>query len=251
MKFWKLVCLSIMMIFAVSCGGGGGSSKTGDASAGGAPTSSPTYYFLFPEINTQHTFSRTIVDNLGNTINQVIAEVIIAVNYQNGSFVFVRGDPTHNSITAGGTDYSIPTTTNYANNSDQNTSYTYINNGSTVTCTYNPHAEGPTYPLSVGNTWSSSWNFSCGNSVPINYTESGSIVGTESMTIPAGTFMTFKVQSTIAWTNASGTTFTDTRIIWRDVNGDHPIIKEEDSYTVSGTQLTNGYPVNMTAIFQN
>jgi hypothetical protein len=247
MKFWKLIGLSTLAISVVGCGGGGGSSS----STTGTTTSASTIYnFVTPTLNTRHTFARTIVDNSNNTINQTIVETVTAVN-QDGTFVFVREDPNHNSITVGGRNYSIPTSTNYTNSSGQDTYYTYSENNSLVTCTYNPHAAGPTYPFSVGATWSSSWNFSCGSNAPINYTQNGTVVDTESITISAGTFTTFKLQSTISWTNANGTTYTDARTTWKDVNGSHTTIKEQDSYTTSGTTPAIGYPVSMIVVLEN
>ena len=222
----------------------------GGCSGGGSGSSATTYDYAAPQLNSQRTYTRTIVDNAKNTINQTIVDTVTAVN-NDGSSVVESEDPTHNFITVDGTNYSVPTEIANENNSGQETSYTETStDGSALTCTLTPHGAGPGYPAAVGESWSSSWNVSCGNSTPIHYTQTGTIVDTESITVPAGTFTAFKLQSTISWTNAEGTTYTDSRITWRDVHSSHAVIEEQDTYVLSGTMPTNGYPATTITVLQ-
>lgn len=252
MQYRKFIGLAALNICVVSCGGHGAytspASDSTSTSSSSSSTNSSAFNFSAPAINTTHTYAKTIIDNLNSTINQSLVDTITSVN-QDGSFVVNRQDPAHNSIMVNGTTYSIQTANISVNNSGQETAYTYTStNGALVTCTYIPHAAGPNYPFSVGDAWSSSWNYSCGNSTPISYSQTGTVVDTESVTVPAGTFTTFKLQSTIVWTDANGTTHTDTRSTWRDVNGNHTTIKEVDTYVLTGVPPVNGYPVSITTV---
>ncbi len=239
---FSLVVLGAALL--AGCGGGGGSSKP---SAAASITN--TYNFVTPALNSQRTYAKTIVDNSNNTINESVVDTISTVNVD-GSFTIHTEDPNHNSITVNGTVYSVPTETTTVNNSGHETSYSVLSNAP-VTCTFTPEGPGPNYPFAVGDTWSSSWNLACGNNTPINFTQTGSVVDTESVTVPAGTFATFKLQSTISWTDAKGTTHTDSRTTWKDINSSHTTIKELDSYSYSGTVPINGRAVTTTRILQS
>jgi len=249
MRSWNLLGVATISILAAGCGGGGG----GSSSAAPTPTpSATTYNYVAPTLNSQLTFARTIVDNANNTINQTVVEKVTAIN-ADGSVVTQSEDPNHNSITVDGTLYSVPTATTNSNGSGQVTSETRTSEGTTVTCTYTPHAAGPGYPFVIGDTWSSSWNETCGTRMPITYTQTGSIVNTESITVPAGTYNVIKLQSTVSWTDGNGTTHTDSRTTWKEIapGHSHTTIKEQDSYSYSGTTPTNGYPVTITLVLQN
>lgn len=244
----KFICVATISIFVVGCGSGGGSSSS-------TPTPTlvtPTYNYVAPTLNTQRTLARTIVDNSGNTINETVVDTVTAVN-ADGSYVIQQDDPTHNAITLNRTIYSVPTETITVNGSGQDSSETHLSSGVPVTCTYTPHAAGPNFPLAVGDTWSSSWNVTCGSNTPVAYTQNGSIVETESITVPAGTYTAIKLQSTVSWTDVEGTTHTDSRTTWKDVAPDHArtTIKEQDSYSLSGTVPANGYAVTVTLVLQN
>jgi hypothetical protein len=85
---------------------------------------------------------------------------------------------------------------------------------------------------------------SCDNgSAPVSYTQQGSVVDVESVTVPAGTFTALKFQSTITWTDADGTNRTQTITNWRDTATLYTL-KQQISIAVTGTLPTNGYPVS-------
>jgi hypothetical protein len=73
-----------------------------------------------------------------------------------------------------------------------------VTNGGTGTCTYDPNGSGPPFPVSVGQTWQLQYTLSCNGSAPITYTQDGTVVDAEPVTVPAGTFNALKFLSTLA-----------------------------------------------------
>jgi hypothetical protein len=137
------------------------------------------------------------------------------------------------------------------NGSGQSTSYSFTAaNGNAVTCTYNPHGVGPDFPVMVGTTWSLAYTFGCGTNTPVSYTQTGSVVDVETITVPAGTYSTLKLNSTVQWTDANGTTHTQTVTNWRDIST-MISVKEVVSIAYSGTIPTNGYPVSSESTLQS
>jgi outer membrane lipoprotein-sorting protein len=231
MKVSGFACLALLTALVTGCGG--------DSSA---PTPT-TYHFVAPQVNSQRNYTQTIVDNSNNTINESITETVTVVN-SDGSYVFHSEDPTHDSVVVNGTTYSIPTENTDVNNSGQDTSYSFVAaNGSQVTCAYNPHANGPDYPLTVGATWTLQYTLTCGSASPIAYTQSGTIEDVESVTVPAGTYSALKLQSTVSWTNQNGTIITQTVTNWRDV-ATQLAVKRTIATAYGGTLPTTGYAVS-------
>ena len=219
------------------CGGGGDNAA-----------SATTFSFVMPKLNSQRIYNRTIIDNSGNTIDETLSDTVTAVN-ADGSYVVLAEDPNHDSVTVNGTIYSIVTEAVSVNDSDQDTAYSYTAaDGSTTTCTYVPHGGGPDLPLTVGATWTITYNFSCGANLPVAYTQTGTVVDVESVTVPAGTYSAVKLQSTLTWTGPEGTTRTQSITNWRDVNT-LLSVKEDISTSYSGTMLINGYPVSTETLF--
>jgi hypothetical protein len=56
-----------------------------------------------------------------------------------------------------------------------------------------------------------------GQELSFTYTQNGTVVDLESVTVPAGTFNALKLQSTVTWTNADRTTRQESVTNWRDV----------------------------------
>jgi hypothetical protein len=67
--------------------------------------------------------------------------------------------------------------------------------------------------------WSRSFHgsvtMSGGTGNPVSYSQSGPVVDVEAVTVPAGTFVAIKLQSTVTWTGSGGTTRTQTITNWR------------------------------------
>ena len=226
-------------LLLTGCGGGGGGTA--------APTS---YQYVAPQVNSQRDYSQVLVDNDNNTINETITETVTTVN-SDGSYVYTSADPTQNSVVVNGTTYTVPTETVNVNNNGQDTSYSYAgSSGSTIDCTYDPHGNGPNYPLVIGATWSQQYTLTCGTAAAITYSQSGTIVDVESVTVPAGTYNAVKLTSTVTWTTAGGAAITETITNWRDVTTQMPV-KRTISSAYSGTLPTTGYAVSTTLELQS
>jgi len=243
MRFLKYCSGALMAVLVASCGGGAGS---GTNPAG----SSKAYNFVPPKVNSQQIYAETTLDNSNNTINQILRNTVTAVN-PDGSHTLVQDDPTNNSIIVNGTTYTTIPESIADNNSDQEVSYTPIlANGTGVPCTISPHGAGPSYPLSVAQSWTSNYSITCGTAAPISYTQTGSVVDVESVTVPAGTFSAIKLHITITWTDPHGTTHTESIENWRDTNT-AIMVKRVTNFGYSGTNLVNGYPVSRTVVLQS
>jgi hypothetical protein len=231
-----------ILLLAAGCGGGGGS---GASSSG----SGQSYEFVRPPINSVRSYSETVVDNSNNTIDEGFTVTVTAVN-SDGTYAELSEDPSHSSVTVNGTTYSIPTETQSFNASGQETSYVYMAaNDQLLMCTYDPHGDGPDFPLSVGYAWTLDFTYSCGSGSSISYSQMGSVVDVESVTVPAGTYSAIKLQSTVTWTNSAGTTRTQTITNWRDVVTSVSV-KQEISIAYSGTIPTTGYVVSREILLQ-
>jgi hypothetical protein len=236
----KTLPLAVWLLPLAGCGG-----SSGDSSSSGT-----SYSFVTPPLNSTRTYSETIIDNANNTINLGVSDTVTSVN-PDGSYVTLSEDPSHATVIVDGTDYSILTETINVNNSGQATRYVYTAaDASVVTCIYDPHGSGPDFPVSVGAMWTLTYTVACGTQTPVTYSQTGSVVDVESVTVPAGTYSALKLESTLTWTDVAGTTRTQTITNWRDVNT--LISVEQDiSIAYSGTLPTNGYAVSREILLQS
>jgi hypothetical protein len=240
-----LFVFGVAAVMVLGCDGGG--------SAGNAdnPGSGTSYPFVPPALGMTRILAETIVDNSNNTINIGYRDTISTVN-SDGSYVAMVQSTTGDSTIVNGTNYAVTTQTENYDDSGQEISYTFTGaTGALVTCTYAPHANGPDFPVQVGQTWQIQYTLSCDNgSATITYTQQGSVVDVESVTVPAGTFTALKFQSTISWTNADGTVRNESTTAWRDTKTLYTV-KQQISIAVSGTPPINGYPVSRTIELQS
>ena len=242
-------CKSYLGMLAVTvltaCGGGSGTSSGGNSSA-------TTYNFITPKAGTQLVFSETLVDNLNNTLNRTVVENVTSIN-ADGSFTSTWADPSGDTDVSGVVDHTqYPTTFNY-NSAAQGlswgvTPYTYSPYG----CAVSPHAAGAPSPLSAGQSWTFSYTQVCGSNPTLTLTQSGTFVGTESVTVPDGTFNAYKFQSTLTYTESSGTTVVQSITSWRNAAGtDSRSLKDVVNYTYSGSAPLQGSLVSFTRILQS
>jgi hypothetical protein len=245
------------------CGGGGGGGDGLSAPIIGVPAAvipeippvtTQTFAYVPLAVGTISVFSLTSVTNFNNTINQTIQQKVVAVNPDGSSSSF-EDDPTNNIVNDHATDYSIFPTTYSDDSSDRVTQFVQQPPvGSPVVCTYSPHGIGPTYPLRINsdplpldNTWAYNYVYQC-NGQPLNYFTSGSLVGTETITVPAGTFSTFKTQS-ITTGPYGGTTGVATATTWRDTANGH-VIKAMTGYSYGGDPI-EGARVSISEVLQS
>jgi hypothetical protein len=220
-----------------ACGGGGEEGS----SSGGTGTS---YAFVPPVVGSSRVYSETIVDNSNNTIEGLAYMKTVESVAADGTITEQQQETTGASASINGTIYSIATETQVYNSFGRETSYTYTeSDGSPGTCTYSPREGGPVPPLQVGQTWQLNYTLTCNANPAIDYTQNGSVVDVESVTVPAGTYTALKLQSTIVWTDSAGTTHTQTTTNWLDTASFHSV-KESDTFVDSGTMPTNGYAVS-------
>ncbi len=226
------------------CGGDGGSGSGNSSGSGMA------YDFVIPVLNSMRTYGETVIDNSNNTIDIGYTQSVTAVN-ADGTVTELLQSTTGNSTIVNGTNYATITETQNFNAMGQETSYVYTAaNGTLVTCTFDPHGDGPDWPLRVGQTWAIDYTLTCGTAAPVTYSQMGSVIDVESVTVPAGTYTAIKLHSTLTWTTSDGTTRTQTIANWRDVATSHSI-KQEISITVSGTLPATGYAVSREILLES
>lgn len=232
----------IPVLALAACGGGAGRAMN--------PGSGPAYAFVTPALNSTTRYSETVVDNANNTIDLGFTRTVTTVN-PDGSYDVLSEDPNHNTVIVNGTNYSIVTGTETLNNTGEETAFVYTAaNGNLVNCIYSPHGGGPVFPIRVGETWTLDYTYACGTESPIAYTQQGSVVGIESVTVPAGTFTALKLESTLTWTDPAGTTRTQTITNWRDV-ATLMSVREDISIAYSGTVPTTGYAVSRNTLLES
>jgi hypothetical protein len=237
----RIPALTAAAVLALAGCGSGGESSSG---------SGMTYNFVPPVLNTMRNYTETIVDNSNNVINVGFDDTATVVN-PDGSYAVLTEDPTHSSVIVNGTNYSIVTQTGEFDSSGQETSLSYsAPDGSVVLCTFDPHGDGPNFPISLGATWTLEYTYACGSQMPVSYSQNGTVVDLESVSVPAGTFSALKLQSTVSWTDQLGTTRTQTISNWRDV-ATMVAVKQQITIAYSGTLPASGYPVSREILLQS
>jgi hypothetical protein len=245
----SVVCMTMLMGL-VACGGNGDGSNGFTVGATNTPGSGTSYEFVPPVVNSSRVYAVTIVDNSNNMINVGYSETVMAVA-ANGVITEQQQSTTGTGDTVNGTDYSLVTETQTFNAMGRETGYTYTeSNGNPGSCIYDPYAGGPMSPLTVGQTWQINYTQVCNGNPPIDYSQQGSVVDVESVTVPAGTFTALKLQSTISWTTSNGTSHLQTATNWVDVATFHSV-KESITYVDSGTPPTDGYAVSRQVVLES
>jgi hypothetical protein len=226
----SLLCLALG-------GCGGAATPIGTSNQG----SGPPYAFTAPVANSTRSYTDTVTDNTGNTIDLGFTETVNVVN-PDGSFV-VEYQPSSDSIFVNGTNYGGPSETQSYDTSGHEVSYVFTAaDASIVTCNLDPHGIGPDFPVRVGATWSIQYALDCTSTPTVTYTQSGTVEDVETVAVPAGTYLALKLQSTLSWTDAGGTTRTESITNWRDV-ASSVSVKQEITIAYSGALPTTGYAV--------
>ncbi|AXI03632.1 hypothetical protein HYN46_12805 [Aquirhabdus parva] len=227
-----------------ACGGGSNDTII-------APT---TYKFVIPAVGLQRVWTRTTIDNASNTINESYTDTVTAATAT--SFTRSIVDPfTKVAIAFNGVSYGITPHLETLNSSGQELSEQSLDGTTTVggsgICTFTPNGGGVTFPTTVGATWNMTYSKKCGtNGIPQSFTNSGAVVGVESVTVPAGTFSALKILSTTTYTTSTGTNVIDNTSTWRDVNTGL-VVKTFDAYSYSGTLPASGYVTQETTVLQS
>jgi hypothetical protein len=234
--------LPLAVLALVSCGGGGSGGATNNPGMG------TSYTFIAPILNSTRTYSEAIIDNSNNTIAIVLSDTVMTVN-ADGTYV-VLFQPSNPTVIVNGTNYGGPPETQSYSTSGQETLTVYTSDSTAYTCNFDPHGSGPDFPVQVGMSWSLDYTYSCNGGASTAYAQTGTVSDVESVTVPAGTFSAIKLQSTLSWTDAQGTTRTQTITNWRDV-ATSISVKQEVSIAYSGTLPATGYAVSREILLQS
>jgi hypothetical protein len=227
----KLVTPVLVCVLLAACGGGSGNS---------APS---TYAFVPPVLNSQRLYSESIVDSSNNTIDISYTDTTTAVN-SDGSFTVQQQAAGATPVVVDGVNWDVQDESIENNASGQTVSYSYVNSSNaTVTCTETPHGAGPDFPVSLGMTWTLTYQLSCNGGTPVTYVQNGTVVDVEQVTVPAGTFNALRFDSTLTWTDAQGTQRTQTITNWRDIVT-LASVKQSVTISYAGTMPTTAYALS-------
>jgi hypothetical protein len=227
-----------MLATALTACGGGGDGGNG-SNTGGTGTQ---YAFVPPVVNSSRVYAETVVDNSNNTIAIGYMETVLSVAAD--GIITEQQQSTSSSATVNGTNYTPLAETQTYNSFGRETEFTYTeSNGTPVSCAYSQYAGGPTPPLAAGQTWQIDFTEACNANPAVHFSQTGTVVDVESVTVPAGTFNALKWQVTTVWTDNNGTTHTQTTTNWLDTASFHSV-KESITIAYSGTLPVNGYPVS-------
>jgi len=197
-----------------ACGGGGSDNGSGGSAVQAAVTT--TYQFVPPKAGAHLVYAQQQTDTLNNTLNRTFDDDVTAVN-ADGTYTVHEEDPSHDHIVSGTVDQTLyPTDIQYGT-AGQETALT-VTNGTTVTqCTFQGNQGAPA-TLAVGASWNTQYTETCAGGAGVTYTQSGTLAGVETITIAAGTFSAYKIESTTTWT-VNGITRTETATRWRNASG--------------------------------
>lgn len=216
------------MSLLTACGGGTTAPAT------------PSYTFIAPKVGAHLVYADNLIDNLNNTVNRTLVDDVTAVN-ADGSFAMHEEDPSHNTFVSGTTDQTAYPTDYQYNAAGQAINWVVKKPAGAINCaaaaagTGAAAGLGAPATLAIGATWNADIIETCGTGAGTEYTQAGTFVGTESITIAAGTFKAFKFASTITRT-VNGVTRTETTTRWRDATGaETRVLKTVSSFSYIGT----------------
>ena len=219
----------VAAILLAACGGGGSGNDSGSAVQADATT---TYQFVPPKAGAHLVYAEQQTDTLNNTLNRTVDDDVTAVN-ADGTYSVHEEDPSHDHIVSGTVDQTLYPTDFQYGAAGQVTALT-VTNGTTVSqCTFQGNQGAPA-TLVVGATWNTQYTETCDGGAGVTYTQSGTLAGVETITIAAGTFSAYKIESTTTWT-VNGITRTETATRWRNASGgDTRTLKFTRSIAYSG-----------------
>jgi len=235
----------VAAILLGACGGGGGS---GSASTVQAAVTT-TYRFVPPKTGAHLVYAAQQTDTLNNTLNRTVVDDVTAVN-ADGTYTVHEEDPSHDHIVSGTVDQTLYPTDFQYGAAGQVTALT-VTNGTTVSqCTFQG-SQGAPATLAVGASWNTQYTETCDGGAGVTYTQSGTLAGVETITIAAGTFSAYKIESTTTWT-VNGITRTETATRWRNASGgDTRTLKFVRSIAYSGGTPAAGSQVTASQELQS
>jgi hypothetical protein len=207
-----------------ACGG------NGDSTPPAPPPLPQTFSYVAPTLGATDTWTRTLTDSLGTSVSLQLRQRVTQAN-PDGSEVWTYDDPTavvesHDGLTF----RTTPQVDDVASNGNV-VDYTNTHvDGTQVTCTY---GRGTTSTadanaarvtelaarrgesFSIGQTWTSVYTISCAGQAPVSYQATASVIGYETVTVPAGTFQAVKETVVLTFVD-NGISSTSSTTLWRD-----------------------------------
>jgi hypothetical protein len=224
-------------VIAAACSALAGCGSSDGRSTDSTPDAT-TYGFTAPTLGAKHTFTTVDVDDSANTINRTYEETVASVG-ADGSYTLSEDDPTNSSLTVDGILYDFPPRAlSYDANGHETSAVIQASNG-TNTCHYTLQSGGHALPWSVGQTWTQTTLANCSLSGAETSNIAGQVVSLESVTVPAGTFMALKLQSTETYTTPAGQNVVETITHWADPAHSLFTVKTVTTYARSGNVPTH------------
>lgn len=212
MKLHKGLAILIVSLLS-ACGGGGSSSASGDGNS-----QSVTFKFVPQAWGEIDTYTIQETDFAGNAGTYNLTVEPSKVN-SDGSYI-LTWIPAQSTYSRGGVQYPLIGENDLYDSAGDILQYTPIN-AANFSCYYD-YTSGPS-PTSMvqGQSYTISDSSHCtGDTTTITNTGNGTFIGTESITVPAGTFNAYKFQNT--WTSPityqAGASTTIVNTVWLDTS---------------------------------
>ena len=183
----------ILIALLAACGGGGG----GDATGGGpATTQGASYQYVPPAQGQSGTYTTTVTDSSGNSATYSGIATVTQVNADGSSVTSWQYPGSSGNYTLDGFTYgNDPYLYNYDSKGQLIQSQDVAATADQVVCTYSYPGGGAPSSAVPGQSWNSSQAESCGGNDIGTFTETTTYLGIESLTVPAGTFSAYKLQT--------------------------------------------------------
>ena len=214
----NLIAIVAATLMLSACGGGG-AGGAGGAGGGGGNSQAATYTFVPPKQGQTQSYVYNITDIANATASYNYTETITQVNADGSSLASWVPLQSSYSLGSNTTGYLTSETDTYDASGDI-TVYA-PNDGSNTDCTYIYAAGGRPSQLAQGQSWNDSYTYQCGANSQVQ-TVTGTFVGIESITVPAGTFNAYKFQYSgsypIANQTGANTSANYTMTLWLDTD---------------------------------
>lgn len=237
----KPIATAIAALLLSACGGGGSGSP---GLGGGSNSQGVTYNYVAPKPGQTQSYVYNTTDIANDSGTYKYTETITSVNADN-SYI-ANWVPLQSTYPIGGnvSGSTTPETDTY-NPNGEITRFAATGAASSNDCTYVYAAGGRPAQLSQGQSWNESYNYQCGQNSTVE-TITGTFVGVESVTVPAGTFNAYKFQYSgsypIVDQTAPNATASFTMTIWLDADpASVRRVRQTRQTTYSGFTAPGGY----------
>ena len=246
-KMTTLAALAAACASMAACGG------NGDSTPPAPPPQQQTFSYVAPALGTTDTWTRVLTDSLGTTVTLQLRQRVTQAN-ADGSEVWTYDDPTGIVEVHDGLTFRTTPQVDDVSPGGSVTDYTNTHvDGTQVTCTYGPATTGTATAnagrvtelaarrgesFSIGQTWTSTYAISCVGQTPITYRATASVIGYETVTVPAGTFQAVKETVQLTYDD-NGSASTANTTMWRDPAHSMFIVKSDEAILHDG--VTTAY----------